>query len=212
MTETAALTQPPAPQSKAVVGPKPKPLQHRHPRDQRRHIVYNATCALCRQLDREREPISVEDIERTVFLVPEFQPERQICGAYLAKRYGDDANLIVRDRIDLKLLARLMKAQIVVCVRRSVTSRPVKSHTQMLKDTDGRTIEVARPYEDLIDEVIESEPLQVIDCVAGAVELGMFDEAVLDTDELVERLQELAYPFRAMRLNPPDTWLKITFS
>lgn len=193
----------------AAVKPMPP---HKHPRDMRRHIVYAPSCQACRRLDDERAPVPAEDLERTIFLVPEFIPEKQISTVYLQQRYGEDTDLIIRDKFDLKLMARLMKAQIVVVVRRSRGGKPVKSHVRFEHREDGRQYEVQIPHVELIGDIIESAPIPVSDCVDGPEALGMFDEAMLDTAELIERLQEVAVPFRVAAPNPPDSLVKIKFT
>lgn len=202
------MTQPSPEAAKPAAKPMPA---HKHPRDMRRHIVYSPSCQACRRLDEERAPVPPEDIERTIFLVPEFIPEKQISTVYLQNRYGEDTELIIRDKFDLKLMARLMKAQIVVVVRRS-RGKPVKSHVRFEHREDGRQYEVQVPHIELIGDIVESAPIQVSDCVDGPEALGMFDEGMLDTAELVERLQEVTVPFRVAAPNPPDTFVKIKFT
>lgn len=177
-----------------------------HDLDRRRKIHYSSACPACQQDDQKRrdatEPqIPDEDMYKTIFLIPDYAPERQIAELYLRRRYPNAEN--VGSSLNYKLVPQMPEIQIVVVCRRPLPRESLTpAQTQELR-ADNKWIDMAVPHADLVHEVLESAPITVGDTVVVSAR-SLISEQQTDVGELVERLAEVAPGYRVFKQNPPD--------
>lgn len=198
------------PKFKAPRIPKPAmvaPTTHiGHNVDRRRPIVYSAACPACQLDDKARreatEPqVAQEDLYRTIFLIPDYAPERQIASLYIQRRYPGAVN--VGSSLNYRLVPQMPEIQIVVVARRPLPGSLVTPHLTKLLRADNKWEDVAVPLDDLVPEVLESAPILVGDTVKVSPSSLIMEQAV-DVSELVERLCEASPGYRVFKQNPPD--------
>lgn len=166
---------------------------------------YLHNCKACQAEDRARmkEPPSVLNLEQTLFLVPEPEYDGQVARAYLERRYQGEARNVV-SAFNAEKLAYVKGSQVVVVTRRGKDGRSTGPRTRRTRDEEGTFHDAPIPPETYLEEIVESEPITVSDCIA-MTEATMFSDASVDFSELVARLAERAVPFRiAPPADPKD--------
>jgi len=178
-----------------------------HDADRRRHTHYVQSCSACQLADKARrdqqgEPqIPDDDLYRTIFLIPDYAPERRIAEIYIQRRYPRAAN--VGSSLNYELVPQLPDIQIVVVCRRPEPGYTLTPHVKQQLRIDNKWEEVQVPPEDLVHEVLESAPITVGDSVIVSA-MSLTTASRVNTDELVERLAEVTPGYRIFRQNPPD--------
>lgn len=216
-TEDAGFDDRPAPPKDAtprIKAPKlPKPQQiaptvHvRHDNDRRRHRHYVADCPACRLDDAKRRDMTLppqvgaDDLYRTIFLIPDYAPEHRIAELYLQQRYPGAVN--VGSSLNYNLVPQMPEIQVVVICRRPEPGREITPHVRMVLRADNKWTEEQVPLTELVPEVLESAPIVVGDAVEVSAQ-SLVSASQVNTDELVERLAEVAPGYRIFRQNPPD--------
>lgn len=216
-TEDAGFDDRPAPPKdatpriKAPKLPKPKrlaPTVHvRHDKDRRRKRHYVADCPACRLADDRRRDmsqppqVSDEDLYRTIFLIPDFAPEHRIAELYLQKRYPGAVN--IGSSLNYNLVPQMPEIQIVVVCRRPQPGGEITPHVRKVLQADNKWTEEQVPLSELVQEVLEAAPIVVGDAVEVSAQ-SLVSATVVNTDELVERLADVAPGYRVFRQNPPD--------
>jgi hypothetical protein len=176
-----------------------------HDNDRRRHVHYNAACPACRLDDKaRREPgphISEEELYRTIFLIPDFAPERRIAEIYVQRTYPGAQN--IGSSLNYQLVPQMPDIQIVVVARRPEPGHSLTPHVKQQLRIDNKWEEIQVPPEELVHEVLESAPITVGDSVQVSP-MSLTTHSMVNTDELVERLAEVSPGYRIFRQNPPD--------
>lgn len=200
---------------------EPQKVVHNHPRgmrdriagldpDGRRIVVtemdrqptYLPNCKACQAADRERMagPAPKYNLETTMFLLPEPEYDNMVCRAYLIARYPDAEHIVHAFNADK--LSYVKGAQVVVITRRGKNGK-LGPRTKRAKDEEGTFYDAPIPPETYLDEVVESDPIVVADCVR--VQAGsMYAEESVDFSELMARIAERAVPFRIAPPIAPD--------
>lgn len=189
--------------------PKPERVAanvHVHPKDARRAVVYSAACPACQLDDAKRrnatEPqIPEDDLYKTIFLIPDYAPERQIASLYVQRRYPGAVN--VGSSINFKLVPQMPDIIIVVVARRPQPGHTLTPHLRQQLRADNKWEDVVVPHDELIPEVLESAPIVVGDTVKVSA-ISLITEQEVDVSELVDRLAEVSPGYRIMKQNPPD--------
>lgn len=198
------------PRMKAPRIPRPErvaPTVHvGHDRDRRRKRHYVADCRACQLEDKARrertEPqIPDDDLYKTIFLVPDYAPERHVAELYLRQRYPQAQNM--GSSINYNLVPQMPEIQIVVVCRRPEPGHVLSSHVRQQLRADNKWVEEQVPHQELAAEILESAPITVGECV-DVSPMSLVSESKVNTDELVERLAEVAPGYRVFRQNPPD--------
>jgi hypothetical protein len=177
-----------------------------HDLDRRRKIIYSSACPAC-QLDDEKrrtaeEPqVKDEDLYRTIFLIPDYNPERQIAELYLKRRYPGAVN--VGSSLNYKLVPQMPDIMIVVIARRAKPGYQLTPFLSKVLRADNKWEDVAVPHSELVAEVLESAVILVGDTVKVSPQSLIMEQAV-DVSELVERIAEVAGGYRVFKQNPPD--------
>lgn len=193
-----------------------RPPEHEHPRgvvdvitgvdDQGRRVIgsvparvpkYKFDCPRCVWEDEKRmnEPptLTEEELETTLFLVPEPKYDIDVCRAYVAKRYPGKRN--VTSSFNAERLSYVRAAQIVVISRRGANGQPVGPGSKRQKDEEGKFVDFPVPPETYLNEVVESAPIVVAECM-DVIAATMLSEGSVDMRELVARLHEHTVPYR----------------
>lgn len=179
-----------------------------HDLDRRRHMHYVQNCSACqlddaKRRDRTGDPqIPDEDLYRTIFLIPDFAPERRIAEMYVQQRYGARATNI-GSSLNYNLVPQMPEIQVVVVCRRPLPGYLLTSHVRMRLKPDNKWEEEQVPLQELVPEVLESAPILVGESVQVSP-MSLTTATVVNTDELVERLAEVTPGYRVFRQNPPD--------
>jgi len=198
------------PRIKAPKIPKPArlaPTVHvGHDSDRRRKQHYVASCPACQLDDKARRTsesasIPEEDLYRTIFLIPDFAPERRIAEIYVQRRYPGAQN--IGSSLNYNLVPQMPEIQIVVVARRPEPGHSLSPHVRQQLRVDNKWEEVQVQPEQLVHEVLESAPIQVGDAVTVSP-MSLTTATQVNTDELVERLAEVSPGYRIFRQNPPD--------
>lgn len=216
-TDDAGFDDRPAPPKDAtprIKAPKlPKPQQlaptvHvRHDNDRRRHRHYVPDCPACQLDDAKRRDMSqppqipTDDLYRTIFLIPDYAPEHRIAELYLQRRYPGAVN--IGSSLNYNLVPQMPEIQVVVVCRRPQPGHVITPHVRMRLRIDNKWEEEQVPLTELVDEVLEAAPIVVGDAVEVSAQ-SLVSAAQVNTDELVERLAEVAPGYRIFRQNPPD--------
>lgn len=217
MTQDAGFDDRPAPPKDAtprIRAPKlPKPerlaptVHVRHDKDRRRERHYVADCPACRLDDDRRRDltqppqVSDEDLYRTIFLIPDFAPEHRIAELYLQKRYPGAVN--IGSSLNYNLVPQMPEIQVVVVCRRPLPGGEITPHVRKVLRADNKWEEEQVPLGELVPEVLEAAPIVVGDAVEVSAQ-SLVSATVVNTDELVERLADVAPGYRVFRQNPPD--------
>lgn len=199
---------------------KPATLRHQHPKSDH-PTVYSPLCPLCRHEDEQRRwdpstntpattPIPEDQLARTLFLVPCFDPEMRCCIEYLNRRYSGAAKQYAHTIQWPRLLA-LPEFQVVVVRRVARPDQTLRSHFKMVPtERPNQFTPKEMPAREFVDEVLESAPVQMRDfAVERSFSLNATEvdprQAVVP---LVTTLQDIAGPeYRIMLHNDPDTTL-----
>jgi hypothetical protein len=197
------------PRIKAPRIPRPErvaPTTHvGHDADRRRKMHYVANCSACQLADKARRVggphIPDEDLYRTIFLIPDFAPERRIAEIYIQRNYPAAQN--IGSSLNYQLVPQMPEIQIVVVCRRPEPGHALRSHVIKRLREDNKWEEVQVPPEDLVDQVLESAPILVGESVHVSP-MSLTTHTMVDTNELVERLAEVSPGYRIFRQNPPD--------
>lgn len=199
------------PRIKAPKLPKPQllaPTVHvRHDTDRRRKRHYVAECPACQLDDAKRRDLSQppqvapDDLYRTIFMIPDYAPEHRIAELYLQRRYPGAVN--VGSSLNYNLVPQMPEIQVVVVCRRPQPGHEITPHVRMRLRADNKWEEEQVPLTELVGEILEAAPITVGDCVEVSAQ-SLVSAAQVNTDELVERLAEVAPGYRVFRQNPPD--------
>jgi hypothetical protein len=167
-----------------------RPAQGRVPK-------YAFNCKVCKTEDAKRmaaaPTLTDEDIEHTVFLVPERAYDQRVAREYLAKRYPGRELFMTAD-IRPARLAMHKSSKIVVVTRRALPGNSsVGAEVKKTEDRHGSTIDVPVDPAEYVSEVVESAPVDVSECVSAA-QGTMFSDSVVDLSELNAHLCDLALP------------------
>lgn len=206
--------------SARATAPEPV-LQHNHPRGVRemevgrdpdgrriiqviqdRETTYSVRCKACLAADvaRMKGPPGKFNMETTMFLVPEPDYDGLVARAYLAARYPEAEHVV--HQYNAEKLAYVKDAKVVVITRRGKNGK-TGPRFKRTKDEEGTFYDAPIPPETYLDEVVESDPVNVSDCVQ--VTPGtMYAAESADFAELTARIAERATPFRIAPPNPPD--------
>ncbi|HEX6464227.1 MAG TPA: hypothetical protein VFZ98_07240 [Vicinamibacterales bacterium] len=191
-------------------------LQHRHPSgfrdevagvdEQGRRIIrqiaartptYVFNCPACVAEDKARmaapPTLTAAEIGTTLFLIPESDYDRSICALYVRERYPDAQS--VSHQFHAEKLAYVKDARIVVVTRRGLNGKTPGPAWKRQKDEEGKWEDFKLPPETYLNEVVESSPIIVADCM-DVVPATMFSDGSVDMTELTARVAERAYPFR----------------
>ena len=170
--------------------------------------TYVFNCKACQAEDRARmeapPTLKPRDYEVTLFLVPESEYDNSVCRAYLAKRYPEleQSQASIVSAFHAEKLTYVKGAQMIVVTRRPKSLRG--PGLRRIKDDENKWIDVPVPPETYIDDVIESAPLVIDECL-DVKPATMFSEQSVDMTELVARLAERAFPYRiAPPADPKD--------
>lgn len=202
-----------------------KAPQHKHPSgvrdqavgfdDQGRRVIrevqarvptYIFSCKGCIAEDKARmsapTTLTEEQIEKTLFLIPEGDYDQQVVREYLKIRYPEAQNVVAM--FHAERLSYIKGAQIVVVTRRGKNGGHPGPSWRRQKDVEDVWKETKIPPETYLDEVVESAPVVVAQCM-DVSPANMFSDQQVDMSELVVRLTELAMPYRiAVPADPRD--------
>jgi len=178
-----------------------------HDVDRRRYMHYVHSCSACQLEDKARRDMSnppqvvEDDLYRTIFLIPDYAPERRIAEMYVQRRYPGASN--IGSSLNYELVPQLPDIQIVVVCRRPEPGYTLSPHVRPRLRADNKWEEEQVPLEELVPEVLESAPITVGESVQVSA-MSLTTAARVNTDELVERLAEVTPGYRIFRQNPPD--------
>lgn len=197
------------PRIKAPRIPRPArvdPTRHvGHDSDRRRHIHYLSSCPACQLADNaRREPgphVAEDDLYRTIFLIPDYAPERRIAELYIQRNYPGAQNQ--GSSLNYHLVPQMPEIQVVVVARRPKPGYSLTPHVTKRLREDNKWEEVQVQPDDLVHEVLESAPILVGESVSVSPQ-SLTTHSQVNTDELVERLAEVSPGYRIFRQNPPD--------
>lgn len=197
------------PRIKAPRIPRPEriaPTVHvGHDNDRRRKTHYVASCSACQLEDKARRApgphVADEDLYRTIFLIPDYAPERRIAEIYVQRNYPAARN--IGSSLNYQLVPQMPEIQVVVVARRPEPGYSLTPHVTKRLREDNKWEEVQVAPDDLVHEVLESAPILVGESVSVSPQ-SLTTHAQVNTDELVERLAEVAPGYRIFRQNPPD--------
>ena len=212
--------EPERPRARAAFAPlkvdPDKPPEHEHPRgmndviagvdEQGRRIIhsvparvatYKFDCPRCMWDDdkrmRELPALSDDELNATLFLVPESSYDASVCRAYITRRYPGKRN--IASAFNAEKLSYVRGAQIVVITRRGLNGQPPGPGSKRTKDEEGKFADTAVPPETYLDELVECAPIVIADCM-DVVPATMLSEGSVKLDELIARLSEHVYPYR----------------
>lgn len=185
---------------------KPK-TEHRHPpcfrmvcdqhgtpiRQVERKYVYYFKCPACQEADAERPKLSDKDLARTLFLVPP-DYDGLVANKYLSAKYAMAKSLGQHSKIPLAPVVAKADTGLQIVV---ITRRPTEetNNAEIDESPDGsRKIEIKVPPQKRVGEIVESAPISISECLPKELNEGVFFLGEANTDELLERLQEVAYP------------------
>lgn len=207
-----------------LLEPEPKP-PHAHPTGVRDEVVgvdeqgrrqirqisartpkYVFNCAGCVAEDKARmaapPTLTAAELESTLFLVPETDYDREICRIYVQQRYP--AAKSVSHQVHAEKLSYVKDARIVVITRRGLDGKLPGVGWKRMKDEEGKFDDFKVPPETYLNEVVESAPIVVAECM-DVVPATMFSEGSVNMTELAARLAEHAAPYRiALPADPRD--------
>jgi hypothetical protein len=197
------------PRIKAPKIPRPQrlaPTVHvGHDNDRRRKQHYVASCPACQLDDKARRSggphVAEDDLYRTIFLIPDFAPERRIAEIYVQRNYPGAQNL--GSSLNYNLVPQMPEIQIVVVARRPEPGHSLTPHVRQQLRVDNKWEEIQVQPDELVHEVLESAPIMVGEAVQVSP-MSLTTATTVNTDELVERLAEVAPGYRVFRQNPPD--------
>lgn len=161
-----------------------------------RKPFYVFNCKACVAEDKARREalptIPDEDLENTVFLIPERDHDSALARLYLSKRYP--AEIVALSDIRPERMASWPRSQIVVITRRMLPgARALGGKSELRENKKDEMVEVPIPIEFHLPEIFESAPVLVSDCVTANA-ATMFADSVTDITELRTRLAELCSP------------------
>jgi hypothetical protein len=190
---------------------QPKRQNHRHPRVNGRESMYWHDCPACQADDDARRELKQpqipdQDLGRTFFLVPDYAPERDIAVMYLKQKYPRAKN--IGHEINMQALPYVQGAQVVVVCRRPRPNTELTPIGKLELMKDGKWKEVKTPIAEMVPEVLESAPIGVADSIAVS-QPSVFVPSTVSTDELLERLTDVAWGYRVFRQNPPDVMVRL---
>lgn len=169
--------------------------KHEHYRDQAGVMPdYYIGCKACIADDIKRRGVSIpeEQLDSTVFMIPENSVDAKIVRAYLQGKYGDE--IYMNCNIVPTRLAAHHDAQVVVVTRRgSNGGGNVRSTTEVLEDKKGNPVFLDKPLDSFFDEVFESAPIRVSESVTQR-SASMFEEASVSLGPLLSKLAAVAGP------------------
>lgn len=194
-----------------------KKYEHNHPHGVRDEVVgideqgrrmirqvsdrvptYVHSCKACMQEDRARmqaaPTLTEDDMNRTMFLVPESDYDQKVCRAYIANRYPEAKSIV--SQFHAERMSYVKGAQIVVVTRRALPGRLLGSGYKRMQDEETKGwFDMPVPPETHLHEVVESPAIVVSECML-VKPADMFSEQSIDMTELVARLAERAHPYR----------------
>lgn len=183
-------------------------LRHVHPPADH-ETIYSSGCHACRAEDEKRrnstaQHIADEDLARTVFFIPNFDPELGIALEYLKQRYRGKAKNISHTVKWTKLLS-LSDFQVVLVRRVPREGEELESH---IKEVATEVQHIRRPmyrrHAELTGQILESAPVAISEFANEAV-FSLSDQVNPKVDELIIVLQDIVGPnFRIMKHNEPD--------
>lgn len=161
-----------------------------------RFAPYLSYCKACQQDDLKRQAeirtLTDDEIDNTIFLVPPDGDDYMLAVDYLKTRYGDE--LIVSSDILPMRLAVHTSARVVVVTRRVAGgNKTYGSRYETIEDKKGNPVQVFVPFEKHYNEVFESKPINVSECVTGNA-ASYTEDGHVDVSELHRRLCEAAAP------------------
>lgn len=161
-----------------------------------RTATYIFNCKACIWEDRKRmnSPSELMDLGTVLFLVPESDYDQQVCRAYLERRYPEQ-QLSISATFHAERLSFVPGARIVVVTRRARMGTRPGPRSRKRMDAEGVWQEMDIDPMTYLEEVIESEPVNVRECIR-ITDGSMFSDQQVDMSELVTRLCEYAYPYR----------------
>lgn len=194
--------------------PEPLPVdpkQHVGHRVNKREQHYQASCPACQAEDEARrtakEPqIPASELYRTIFFIPDHQPEHNIALAWVKRRYPGAPN--VGSSINYHLVPQMPDVQIVVVCRRMPPGHELTPHERAQLRADNKWIDVPTPMADLLPEVLESAPLLVGD-YCDVTENSLLAAGRVVVDRLVDALSDVAPGYRVFKGNPPDQLIEL---
>jgi len=168
--------------------------------------TYIFSCKGCIADDKKRmdAPPTLNEValDKTLFLIPETEYDQAICRVYLKTRYPEATNIVAQ--FNAERLSYVKGAQIVVITRRGKNGGMPGPGTRRQKDAEDVWKESKIPPETYLDELVESAPILVEECM-NVVPANMFSDQDVDMRELIARLSERAYPYRiACPADPRD--------
>jgi hypothetical protein len=198
---------------------KAEPKVHRHPVDPTRSkpVLYYVGCALCREEDEARRAsetpnIPADQVDTTFFLYPDYAPEKQVCEAYLRRKYpnlnpGLHGSSVPRDRLMMVPEFQVVAVRRVPLLHRSLS--PI-FRREIMKDLTWHDVPVDQ--EDLIPEVLESAPISIADSIEAPTQT-FFQSGSTSDAELVARLCDVFHGYRVatrVHIDPPSRHLYVT--
>lgn len=170
-----------------------------------REATYLVSCKACQAEDKARmaAPTTLLNLDSTLFLVPEPEYDGMVARSYLRERYPEET-LNTASSFHAEKLTYVKGAQIVVVTRRGQNGKTTGPRTKRTKDEEGTFHDAPVPAETYHDEIVESAPVIVEECM-DVKPATMFSEQVVDMRELIARLSERANPYRiAAPADPKD--------
>jgi len=195
-----------------VPAPAPvDPTKHAGHEVNRRKAHYVASCPACQREDEERrsatEPqIPADELYRTIFLVPNYQPEHNIAMAYIKRRYPAAPN--IGSSINYQLVPQMPEIQIVVVCRRVAPGFEITPYQTAQLRADNKWVDVPTPMAELLPEVLESAPIVVGD-YCDVTQNSLVQEGAINVDRLVDALADAAPGYRVFKGNPPDQLIEL---
>lgn len=170
---------------------------------------FSASCRACVKSDRERKPVSRDDLANTVFLFPRHYGT--FAKAYLAKRYPG-LDLEMCDSLPIWQVASAQDYQIVLV-------RPVPEVGKQLEPFDvrvqdnvlGKFETVANDPEKILTQFCESEPLKIEElCTLQSGAAGRITvTGNYDARELIKRIHEGFGHCARVQVPAPDRLLEL---
>lgn len=155
--------------------------------------------------------IDEADYDRTTFLIPGNDYDRQICLAYLQAKYGELP--YVSDALNLDLLSGWAEDEQIVCLRRDTWPKQPRAGFKRMKDEEGKWAEERLDPALYIEDIREMAPLNVRSTMV-IEKANRFKKSSTDRGPLIARLEELMpFPYRLdLPKDPKDCVMRIVFA
>lgn len=179
-----------------------------HPRD----VKYSSGCKACQWEDRERWEsktplITPEEVQNTIFLVPDFHPDVLLCTQYVQNKYPDAT--FIGSTLNYELIAGYEGMKVVVVCRRPKHGQRFAPNWRRELGADNRWEDREVPLSELAEEVKESAPIDIAECIDVSAP-SLMAKTQINPLELVNRIAEVAPLYQCFWMER-DQILRLTF-